>query len=44
MNTGSTATVVTGGVALLERAMAYTLGGLLLVTPEAITNPTPCAA
>jgi uncharacterized protein (TIGR03086 family) len=34
--------VVTGGVALLERAMAYTLGGLLLVTPEAMTRPTPC--
>jgi uncharacterized protein (TIGR03086 family) len=44
MNTGSTATVVTGGVALLERAMAYTLGGLLIVTPEAMRNPTPCAA
>lgn len=42
MSTGSTTTVVTGGVALLERAMAYTLGGLLLVTPEAMTNPTPC--
>jgi uncharacterized protein (TIGR03086 family) len=37
-------TVVAGGVALLERAMAYTLGGLLLVTPEAMANRTPCAA
>jgi uncharacterized protein (TIGR03086 family) len=42
MNPTSTTTVVTGGVALLERAMAYTLGGLLLVTPEAMTHPTPC--
>ena len=42
MTTGSTTTVVTGGVALLERSMAYTLGGLLLVTPAAMTNPTPC--
>lgn len=36
-------TAVTGGVALLERAMAYTLGGLLLVTPDAMSNPTPCS-
>jgi len=42
MNAGATSTVVTGGVALLERAMAYTLGGLLLVTPGAMSNPTPC--
>jgi uncharacterized protein (TIGR03086 family) len=42
MNTGSTTTVVTGGVALLERAMAYTLGGLLQVTPAAMADPTPC--
>jgi uncharacterized protein (TIGR03086 family) len=33
---------LTGGVALLERAVGYTLGGLLLVTPEAMTRPTPC--
>jgi len=42
MNAGSTSTVVTGGVALLERAMGYTLGSLLLVTPEAMSRPTPC--
>jgi uncharacterized protein (TIGR03086 family) len=42
MNPTGMTTVVTGGVALLERAMAYTLGGLLLVTPPAMTNPTPC--
>jgi uncharacterized protein (TIGR03086 family) len=43
MNNGSTATVVTGGVALLERAMGYTLGGLLLVTPDAMSSATPCS-
>jgi uncharacterized protein (TIGR03086 family) len=42
MTNGATTTAVTGGVALLERAMAYTLGGLLLVTPEAMAHPTPC--
>jgi uncharacterized protein (TIGR03086 family) len=35
--------VLTDGVALLERSMSFTLGGLLLVTREAMTNPTPCA-
>lgn len=43
MSAGSMTTVVTGGVALLERAMAYTLGSLQLVTPEAMSRPTPCA-
>jgi uncharacterized protein (TIGR03086 family) len=43
MTAGSTASALTGGVALLERAMAYTLGSLRLVTPEAMENPTPCA-
>lgn len=42
MSTAGTTTVVAGGVALLERAMAYTLGGLLLITPEAMSHPTPC--
>ena len=32
-----------GGVAVLERAIAYLLGGLALVTPEALARPTPCA-
>jgi uncharacterized protein (TIGR03086 family) len=31
-----------GGVAVLERAVAYTLGSLALVTPEALGRPTPC--
>jgi uncharacterized protein (TIGR03086 family) len=31
-----------GGIALLERAMGYTLGSLLLVTPERMGNATPC--
>jgi uncharacterized protein (TIGR03086 family) len=35
-------TVVSGGVALLERAMGYTLGSLLLVTPDAMSRATPC--
>lgn len=35
--------VLTDGVALLERSMGFTLGGLLLVTPAAMANPTPCA-
>ena len=31
-----------GSVALLERAMGYTLGSLHLVTPEAMSRPSPC--
>ena len=31
-----------GGVAVLERAIAYLLGSLALVTPEVLTRPTPC--
>lgn len=34
---------MTGGVALLERAVTYTLGSLRLVTPQAMVRPTPCA-
>jgi uncharacterized protein (TIGR03086 family) len=34
--------VLAQGVALLERAMGYTLGSLLLVTPGSLDNPTPC--
>lgn len=45
--TSHPATVVTasltGGFALLERAMGYTLGSLQLVTAEAMAAPTPCA-
>jgi uncharacterized protein (TIGR03086 family) len=40
--TAESATALTGGVALLERAMGYTLGSLLFVTKEALANPTPC--
>jgi uncharacterized protein (TIGR03086 family) len=43
MNGGATA-ALTGGVALLERAMGYTLGSLHLVTAEAMSNRTPCRA
>lgn len=31
-----------GGVAVLERAIAYALGNLAEVTPEALDRPTPC--
>jgi uncharacterized protein (TIGR03086 family) len=31
-----------GGVELLERAVSYLLGNLRLVTPQALSNPTPC--
>jgi uncharacterized protein (TIGR03086 family) len=36
------AAAVTGGVALLERAINYTLGSLHIVTPGALSLPTPC--
>ena len=35
---------LTGGFALLERAMGYTLGGLVLVRPEDMAARTPCTA
>jgi uncharacterized protein (TIGR03086 family) len=35
---------LTGGFALLERAMGYTLGGLVLVRPEDMAARTPCAS
>jgi uncharacterized protein (TIGR03086 family) len=31
-----------GGIALLERAINYTLGSLQIVTPETLSHPTPC--
>jgi uncharacterized protein (TIGR03086 family) len=40
--TGGATAALTGGVALLERAMGYTLGSLHLVTPEAMSHRTPC--
>lgn len=36
--------VLTRGGALLERSLGFTLGGLQLVTPEAMTRDTPCVA
>ncbi|RZS36469.1 uncharacterized protein (TIGR03086 family) [Herbihabitans rhizosphaerae] len=41
---GSMALATIGGIALLERAVNYTLGSLHLVTPDAMTRQTPCAA
>jgi uncharacterized protein (TIGR03086 family) len=32
-----------GGVTVLERAVAYTLGSLALATPGQLANPTPCS-
>jgi len=37
------ATALIGGIGLLERAINYTLGSLHLVTPQALSSPTPCA-
>ncbi|MEV4319860.1 TIGR03086 family metal-binding protein [Actinocrispum sp. NPDC049592] len=34
--------LLSGGVGLLERAIGYTLGSLQLVTPAAMSQPTPC--
>jgi hypothetical protein len=31
-----------GAIALLERAINYTLGSLHVVTPEALSRATPC--
>ncbi|HET6624873.1 MAG TPA: TIGR03086 family metal-binding protein [Nocardioidaceae bacterium] len=43
MTRPATPAPLVGGVGLLERAMAYTLGSLQLVTGAAMTRPTPCA-
>lgn len=42
MTPARTSLALTGGVALLERAMGYTLGSLRIVTPADMSNPTPC--
>ena len=42
MTAGNATAALTGGVELLERAMSYTLGSLQLVTPAAMSAPTPC--
>ncbi|MCK2221821.1 TIGR03086 family metal-binding protein [Actinomadura sp. ATCC 31491] len=34
---------LTAGVALLERAIDYTLGSLRVVSPDMLCRPTPCA-
>ena len=43
MNMRSTAVPLVAGVALLERAIGYTLGSLLLAPAEDLHRPTPCA-
>lgn len=41
--TGSRSTTLPyGGIALLERAVGYSLGSLQLVTPDLFARPTPC--
>lgn len=42
MTPARTSLALTGGVALLERAMGYTLGSLGMVTPADMSRPTPC--
>ena len=42
MTLARTSLALTGGVALLERAMGYTLGNLRFVTPADMSRPTPC--
>ncbi len=42
MADGRATAPVIGGVALLERAINYSLGSLHLVTPAALSHPTPC--
>jgi uncharacterized protein (TIGR03086 family) len=34
---------LTGAVELLDRSLAYTRSGLVLVTPDRLGDPTPCA-
>jgi len=36
-------TALTGAVELLDRSLAWTRGGLALVTPDRLGDPTPCA-
>ncbi|HEX8631181.1 MAG TPA: TIGR03086 family metal-binding protein [Catenuloplanes sp.] len=42
MTDNQSAAATIGGIALLERAINYTLGSLLMVTPVALSRPTPC--
>jgi uncharacterized protein (TIGR03086 family) len=43
MNGYAASAPLVGGVGLLERAIGYTLGSLLLVTDDAMARPSPCA-
>lgn len=43
MSADSSTAAALDGVELLERALSYTVGSLLLVTPELRSAPTPCA-
>lgn len=42
MTPSGTATPLVAGVSLLERAIGFTLGSLVLVRPEHLSRPTPC--
>lgn len=42
MTAAGSAAALPAGVALMERALGYTLGNLALVTPELVGRPTPC--
>jgi uncharacterized protein (TIGR03086 family) len=42
MDAEPAAAAVLGGVAVLERAIAYLLGSLAMVTPRMLGRPTPC--
>lgn len=42
MTAAGPAAALPAGVALMERALGYTLGSLQLVTPELVGRPTPC--
>jgi uncharacterized protein (TIGR03086 family) len=42
MASSGTASPLVAGVALLERAIGYTLGSLVLVTPADLSRDTPC--
>jgi len=43
-NSGQPSAALAGSVAVLERAIAYALGSLAFVTPDALVRPTPCPA
>jgi uncharacterized protein (TIGR03086 family) len=44
MTAGRPSPALVGGVAVLERAIAYALGSVALVTPDALARCTPCDA